>query len=105
MAKVKKRGISGRYAPKAKKEKESNLARIRKERGYTQAFLADRACLPMLSISKYEMGYKDINKAQAVRLYRLARALRVPMEDLLQKEKIKEGSYKLHKDFWDKLWE
>lgn len=100
-----RRGISKNFGVREKEGKKNNLARIRIERGYTQEFLADRACLPANAIGKYERGDKDINKAQAVRLYRIARALRVPMEELLQKEKITQNAYKKHKTFWDKLWD
>ena len=36
-------------------------------------------------IQKYEIADKDINKAQALTVYKLAKALEVTVEDLLEK--------------------
>lgn len=90
---AKRRGQSKRFGARPPEEGETNLARIRKARGYTQWLLEFRAGLPKKGLAKYEAEHRDINKMQAVTLYRIARVLRCTMEELLQKEKIKKGAY------------
>lgn len=90
---AKRRGQSKRFGARPIEDSDTNLARIRKARGYTQWLLEKRAGLPISGLAKYETRYRDINKMQAVTLYRIARVLRCSMEDLLQKEKIKKGAY------------
>ena len=62
----------------------SNLKRIREEKNLTQAKLAEISEVNPRLISYYEQGYKDINKAQAITLYRVANALECKIEDLLE---------------------
>lgn len=83
-----------RFGPWPHEQGETNLARIRKMRGYTQAFLELNAGLPHGTLGKYEALHRDINKMQGVTLYRLSRVLGCSMEDLLQKEKMKKGTYR-----------
>lgn len=64
---------------------ETNLKRIRTLYGYTQAELAESAGVSLRSIQMYEQRNKNINKASADALYRLARALGCTMEDLIEK--------------------
>lgn len=94
---AKRRGQSKRFGARPVEDKDTNLARIRKARGYTQWLLEFRAGLPRGGLAKYETQYRDINKMQAVTLYRIARVLRCTMEELLQKEKIKKGAYQSKK--------
>ena len=65
--------------------KETNLKRIRRTYGYTQAELAKRSGVSLRSIQMYEQRNKDINKAHADALYRISRALGCSMESLLEK--------------------
>ena len=65
--------------------KDTNLKRIRTVYGFTQAALAERSGVTLRSIQMYEQKRKDINKASAETLYRIARALGCSMEDLLEK--------------------
>lgn len=62
----------------------NNLKRLRTDAGLSQSELADRSGINIRIIQYYEQGYRDINKAQAITLYRIAGALGAHIEDLLQ---------------------
>lgn len=64
---------------------ETNLKRIRATYGCTQAELAQRSGVSLRSIQMYEQRNKDINKASAETLYRLAKVLGCTMEELIEK--------------------
>lgn len=64
---------------------EINLKRIRTDYGITQAELAKRSDVSLRSVQMYEQRNKDINKASAATLYRLAKVLGCTMEDLIEK--------------------
>ena len=64
---------------------ETNLKRIRIAYGCTQAELAKRSGVSLRSIQMYEQRNKDINKASAETLYRIARILGCTIENLLEK--------------------
>ena len=64
---------------------ETNLKRLRTFYGYTQSELAERAGVSLRSIQMYEQRNKNINKASADVLYRLAKTLGCNMEDLIEK--------------------
>jgi DNA-binding transcriptional regulator YiaG len=64
---------------------ETNLKRIRKISGFTQAELAERSEVSLRSIQMYEQRNKDINKASAETLYRLSKILGCEMENLVEK--------------------
>lgn len=66
--------------------KETNLKRIRSSYGCTQAELAKRSGVSLRSIQMYEQRNKDINKASAETLYRIAKTLGCTMENLLEKQ-------------------
>ena len=53
---------------------------------YTQQELAHTSGVSLRSIQMYEQRHKNINKASAETLYRLAKSLHCHMEDLLEKE-------------------
>ena len=61
-----------------------NLQRIRKEKGFSQSKLAELSNVNLRMVQKYENGEKDINKASALTVYQLAKALDVTVEDLLE---------------------
>lgn len=65
--------------------KESNLKRIRTAYGCTQATLAHQSGVKLRSIQMYEQRRKDINKASAETLYRIAKVLGCTVEDLMEK--------------------
>ena len=62
----------------------TNLQKIRQENNMSQSALAKDSEVNVRMIQHYEQGVKDINKAQAITLYKLAQALNVNMEDLLE---------------------
>ena len=64
---------------------DTNLKRIRTAYGCTQAELAERSSVSLRSIQMYEQRNKDINKANADTVFRLAKALGCTMEDLIEK--------------------
>lgn len=64
---------------------ETNLKRIRMAYGLTQAELAKRSGVSLRSIQMYEQRNKNINKASAETVYRLAKVLGCTMEDLIEK--------------------
>ena len=64
---------------------DTNLKSLRILAGLTQSMLADEAQVPLRTIQQYEQRQKDINKAQADTLLRLARVLNCGVEDLVEK--------------------
>ena len=62
----------------------SNLKKIREESGLSQGKLAKAAGIGLKSLQFYEQGLRDINKAQALTIYRLAKTLGCQMEDLIE---------------------
>lgn len=63
-----------------------NLKRLRSEAGISQSKLSELSGVNLQMIQKYEQGVKDINKAQADTLYKLAQVLNCKVEDLLNIE-------------------
>lgn len=59
------------------------LKEIRQKMGLSQRDLAERSGISLRMIQKYEQGQKDINKAQATTVFKLSKALKCNMEDLL----------------------
>lgn len=64
--------------------RETNLKRIRTAYVITQSELAKKAGVSLRSIQMYEQRNKDINKANAETIYRIAKALGCAMEDLIE---------------------
>lgn len=67
----------------------TNLQRIRLERGLSQSQLANAANVNLRSIQAYEQKTKDINKTQLQSACKLAKALSIRPEDLLEEEQSK----------------
>ena len=63
------------------------LKEARERAGLTQKELSERSGVNLRTVQNYEQGYKDINKAQGLSLYKLAKALNVTMEDLIEFKK------------------
>lgn len=72
-----------------KKPEPTNLQRIRKAMGLSQAELAKQAGVELRSIQMYEQRKNDINKAQAETLLKLSRVMGCSIEDLLNNGSIK----------------
>ena len=66
------------------KTNETNLAKMRKNSGFSQAQLAKSANISIRSIQLYEQRQTDINKAQYNHLQALAKTLGCNVEDLLE---------------------
>lgn len=64
--------------------KETNLKRRRILVGYTQSELAKESNVSIRQIQLLEQGQRDINKAQAMTVVKLAKALFCNMEELLE---------------------
>ena len=64
----------------------SNLQETRKRRGITQKALSEKSGVPLVMIQKYEAGIKNIKKAAAITVLKLAQALRVRVQDLIEEE-------------------
>ena len=64
----------------------TKLQTIRKAAGLTQKALAGKADVTLRMIQLYEQRGKNINKAQAITLAKLARALSCGMESLMESE-------------------
>lgn len=64
-----------------------NLKKIRESRGLSQSQLAKASDVPLRTIQKYEINEVNINNCKAINIYKMAKALRCKMEDLIEKEK------------------
>ena len=64
----------------------NNLKKIREDRGLSQSELANLSEVNIRSIQLYEQGVNDINKAQALTIYNLAKVLCCDMKDLLERK-------------------
>lgn len=64
---------------------ETNLKLFRQRAGMSQRELADQSGVPLRTIQQYEQRQKNINRAQAEYLARLARVLCCDMENLMEK--------------------
>ena len=62
----------------------SNLKKIRESKSMTRSQLSEASGVNLRILQYYEQGYKDINKAQAITLYRVANALECRIEDILE---------------------
>ena len=65
----------------------NKLAEKRKNKNLTQQQLSEKSGVAVRSIRAYEQGSKELNKAQAITVYRLAKALKCKVDDLLDIEK------------------
>lgn len=77
------------YIPGLKLERsdfKTNLAYLRSDKRITQAALAERAGVSLRTLQDYEQGRKPINQATAITVHRIAQALNVKVEDLLEIE-------------------
>ncbi len=64
----------------------TRLKEIRNRCGYSQKELAEKSGVNIRMIQQYEIGAKDINKAAAVTLVALSRAMGCQVEELLEYE-------------------
>ena len=64
-----------------------NLKTKRIESGMSQSELAKATGINIRSIQAYEIGDRDINKAQAISVYKIAMVLKCDVKDILELEK------------------
>ena len=64
----------------------TNLKRFREAAGLSQSRLAEGSGVSLRSIHMYEQRNKDVNKAQAITLAKIARFVGCDVEDLLERE-------------------
>ncbi|MCL2019462.1 MAG: helix-turn-helix transcriptional regulator [Oscillospiraceae bacterium] len=69
---------------------QTNLKRLRETADLSQAKLAEEAGVSLRSIQMYEQRKKDVNRAQAITLVKIARVLGCEVEDLLESESARE---------------
>lgn len=62
----------------------SKLKQARENRGLSQSQLATASGVSVRMIQHYEQGVRDINKAQAINVVRMADALQVDIKDILE---------------------
>lgn len=63
----------------------SNLKKLREEASLSQNKLATLSGVSNRMIQYYEQGVRNINKAQAETLFKLAKTLNCSIEDLIEK--------------------
>lgn len=61
----------------------SNLKKCRQAKGLSQSQLAEASGVSLRMIQHYEQGFKDINRAQAVTVLKLADALGCEVRKIL----------------------
>lgn len=61
----------------------NNLKKIRTEKGMSQSTLAEASGVSVRMIQHYEQGVRDINKAEALSVLKLADALGCEVRDIL----------------------
>lgn len=64
----------------------NRLKKFREASGLSQSKLAEASGVSVRMIQYYEQGVKDINKAEAITVYRLAKALDCMVEDIIRTE-------------------
>ena len=74
---------------------QTNLKRLREAGGLSQSQLAAEAGVSLRSIQMYEQRNKDINKAQAITLAKIARVLGCDIENLLESEPTPNNGWRL----------
>lgn len=62
----------------------TNLRQLTQAAGITQKDLAEKSGVPLRAVQDYSQGHKPINQAAAVTVYKLAKALGVTVEELLE---------------------
>lgn len=66
----------------------SNLKILRSYKGMSQRELAETSGVSIRMIQYYEQGKNDINRAEALTIYKLAKALHVDMDELLEVDEV-----------------
>ena len=62
----------------------SKLKEVRTSQGLTQKEVSESSGVNLRILQYYEQGANDINKAQALTVYKIAQALECKVEDILE---------------------
>ena len=65
----------------------NKLKKIRVQQGLSQSLLSKKANVSLRALQAYEQGDRDLNKAQAETVYKLAQALDCTIEELIDIQK------------------
>nr|DAR47139.1 MAG TPA: helix-turn-helix domain protein [Caudoviricetes sp.] len=65
----------------------NKLKEIRTQQRLSQSLLSKKANVSLRTLQAYEQGDRDLNKAQAETVYKLAKALNCQMEELIYTQK------------------
>ena len=65
----------------------NKLKEIRTQQGLSQSLLSKKANVSLRALQAYEQGDRDIKKAQAETVYKLAQALDCTIEELIDIQK------------------
>lgn len=65
----------------------NKLKEIRTQQGLSQSLLSKKANVSLRALQAYEQGDRDLNKAQAETVYKLAQALDCTIEELIDIQK------------------
>lgn len=65
----------------------NKLKEIRTQQGLSQSLLSKEANVSLRTLQAYEQGDRDIKKAQAETVYKLAKVLNCKMEELIDIQK------------------
>lgn len=65
----------------------NKIKEIRTQQGLSQSLLSKEANVSLKTLQAYEQGDRDIKKAQAETVYKLAKALNCKMEELIDIQK------------------
>ena len=65
----------------------NKLKEIRTQQGLSQSLLSKEANVSLKTLQAYEQGDRDIKKAQAETVYKLAKALNCKIEELIDIQK------------------
>lgn len=65
----------------------NKLKEIRTQQGLSQSLLSKETNVSLKTLQAYEQGDRDIKKAQAETVYKLAKALNCKMEELIDIQK------------------
>ena len=73
----------------------SKLKDVRTRQGLTQKEVSESSGVNLRILQYYEQGANDINKAQALTVYKIAQALECRVEDILELQSVKDRLKKL----------
>lgn len=67
----------------------TKIKEIRKNKGISQKELAERAGISLKALQAYEQNFRPLERASAIDVYQIAKALDTTIEELLELESLK----------------